>query len=395
MARLTILRGPETGKSYVLDQDTIQIGRGRKNDIIIHDNEVSREHCRLVRVKDSYELRDLSSSNGTFVNGQRVTEEGWLLKSTCIIEIGDSITLEFRPERTETRETKTTHLAHAYVVVKVKSQPEPEVFPLDGNTATVGRELTCEIVIQEPEVSRQHLRLRRSEEGFTAEDLGSTNGTLLNGQPLSEPVVLHMDDVLQLGSMVQLMYTDDPSKYLTAKTDQLPPLFDVDTTQRNVIEDSELMHRIKRPTDTSSDLGLGFEPGSLVGHVFMAYARSEWTSVVAALYANLQDRHLQVWVDQYLNRDMNEWEVALEHVLRECKLLVIVVSKAALDTDYVKRAWRYFHGREKPIILVMYEKSVTLPMELRNMTTIPYNRTNPTDTYDQLAAEIMRLGLGG
>ena len=83
MAHMTMRRGPEPGRIYELKGDRIKIGRGRRNHIIIHDNEVSREHCELTLVGDDYELRDLGSSNGTFVNGQRVGEDGWLLKSDC------------------------------------------------------------------------------------------------------------------------------------------------------------------------------------------------------------------------------------------------------------------------------------------------------------------------
>ena len=73
------------------------IGRGRKNDIIIQDNEVSRVHCRLIRVLDDYEIHDLGSTNGTFVNGKKIDEGGWLLSGRSIIELGDSITLEYHP----------------------------------------------------------------------------------------------------------------------------------------------------------------------------------------------------------------------------------------------------------------------------------------------------------
>src|SRR5262245_29223806 len=95
MPRIIMRRGPDPGKVYNVDGEHVRIGRGRSNDVIIHDNEVSREHCELARVDNYYLLKDVGSSNGTFVNGQRVDDEGWLLKSDCIIEIGDSITMEY------------------------------------------------------------------------------------------------------------------------------------------------------------------------------------------------------------------------------------------------------------------------------------------------------------
>ena len=95
MSRLKMLRGPEPGREIPLDEDVMLIGRGRKNDIIIQDNEVSRTHCRLVRVLDDYEIHDMNSTNGTFVNGQKIRQGGWLLSAHSIVELGDSITLEY------------------------------------------------------------------------------------------------------------------------------------------------------------------------------------------------------------------------------------------------------------------------------------------------------------
>jgi pSer/pThr/pTyr-binding forkhead associated (FHA) protein len=387
-----MLRGPHPGQVYELGDAVVRIGRGHRNHIIIHDNEVSREHCVLSRVNGDYELKDLNSSNGTFVNGQRVSDEGWLLKSNCIIEIGDSITLEFQGDHAPEEEAvRPASFGHPYLVVKIKSQKDAEVYPLDGDSVTIGRELTNDIVIQEPEVSRQHLSLTLSERGYLLEDLHSTNGTMLNGERLTGPVVLRLNDVVQIGTMVQILYTDDPSSFVTtAKTEILPTAENVETAQRKLIDTAGILNKLKRHTDTS-DLGMGFAPGSLAGHIFLAYARSEWAPVVAEMYASLEDRRLQVWVDQYLNRGLADWETALDHVLAECRILVIVVSKAALETDYVRRAWRYFSGREKPIILVMYEQVPQLPMELRNLPTVLYNRTAPWETYDNLVGEIMRL----
>jgi predicted component of type VI protein secretion system len=58
---------------------------------------------------------------------------------------------------------------------------------LHGDSAVMGRSRKCDIVISDPSVSRQHVELRRDEHGWFASDLGSTNGTLIDGQPLTVP----------------------------------------------------------------------------------------------------------------------------------------------------------------------------------------------------------------
>lgn len=59
-----------------------------------------------------------------------------------------------------------------------------ETFRLEGRAWTAGREEACEIVIQDPHASRKHFELLQNEEGFFITDLGSANGTALNGDQL-------------------------------------------------------------------------------------------------------------------------------------------------------------------------------------------------------------------
>ncbi|TWT48630.1 ATP-binding protein [Botrimarina hoheduenensis] len=74
MASLFVIRGRDQGQRYVLDEPELSIGRVGENRIRLHDTEVSREHAVLAAVGDSYMIRDLNSSNGTFVNGKAVRQ---------------------------------------------------------------------------------------------------------------------------------------------------------------------------------------------------------------------------------------------------------------------------------------------------------------------------------
>jgi len=70
--RLIVRRGPQPNQIYELNKDVITLGRDITNDIVINDPEVSRHHCRLTRGGGGYTLEDLGSTNGSFVNGQRL-----------------------------------------------------------------------------------------------------------------------------------------------------------------------------------------------------------------------------------------------------------------------------------------------------------------------------------
>lgn len=96
-AFLSVLSGREVGRVYKLGPGVSVIGRGADIDVRIIDNGVSRRHAKLVRDLDgTSKLIDLKSTNGTFVNGRRVSVES--LREGDRIRIGQSATLDFRFE---------------------------------------------------------------------------------------------------------------------------------------------------------------------------------------------------------------------------------------------------------------------------------------------------------
>ncbi|HRQ24074.1 MAG TPA: FHA domain-containing protein [Anaerolineales bacterium] len=89
----------------------------------------------------------------------------------------------------------------------MRSGPTPGVtFPLEGDQLTIGRDSSNGVSINDPEVSRKHSRLSFQGGKYVLEDLGSTNGTFVNGQRLAGPVVLKSGDVISLGEQIVLMY---------------------------------------------------------------------------------------------------------------------------------------------------------------------------------------------
>jgi pSer/pThr/pTyr-binding forkhead associated (FHA) protein len=423
MARLTTRRGPTIGITFELTKDIINIGRGTKNDIVIDHPDLSRNHCQLVRLVTDYELQDLNSTNGTFINGQRLTSNR-ILHSGSLIELGDAVTFEYEAERQTTNDVTASPPPVTeplpppispdqpfFLVVKLGKEPD-RVYLLKNDVVTIGRDLSNYIVVQDPEISRWHVQLQRSAEGYTAKDMGSTNGTLLNGVRMNVPKLLTDLDTLELGSSARLSYVREISDAQDSNSSKLPtndlsksenqpisgPLIEQrKTTELNIDykDDSDpsgvpridiLNLSSKKQT---SQLGTGIIQGSLVNHIFLAYMREDWEDLVAPLTVILQDAGMEVWVDQYLAQGGADWTAAIEQALHECWLLVVIVSPESLESRYMKLEYRYFINREKPVIPFMYKPTEKMPPELSNREIIRYDKENSKRSFQRLILEIL------
>ncbi len=70
----------------------------------------------------------------------------------------------------------------------------------------IGRGAECDLTVADRQVSRRHARIRKTVEGFMLEDMGSKNGTHLNGSLLERPTLLQDGDVVQIALAVELAF---------------------------------------------------------------------------------------------------------------------------------------------------------------------------------------------
>ena len=73
-ALLVVLRGPNTGARFLLDDDTVSSGRHPDSDIFLDDVTVSRKHAVFTRQDGQFYVRDVGSLNGTYVNRERIDD---------------------------------------------------------------------------------------------------------------------------------------------------------------------------------------------------------------------------------------------------------------------------------------------------------------------------------
>ena len=90
--RLVVRRGPQPNQAFEISQEVTTLGRDISNDIVLNDRETSRHHLRLMRSGDTMTIEDLGSTNGTFVNGKRVSGVT-PLQNGDMIGLGETVTL--------------------------------------------------------------------------------------------------------------------------------------------------------------------------------------------------------------------------------------------------------------------------------------------------------------
>lgn len=111
--RLVMQTGPTPGKVFELTKSEAMLGRDMNNAIVINDAEVSRKHARIIVQGDSHVLEDLGSTNGTFVDGQRLMGPH-ALRDGDLILLGENVSLRyeaaavFDPDATMVSEPRPT-----------------------------------------------------------------------------------------------------------------------------------------------------------------------------------------------------------------------------------------------------------------------------------------------
>lgn len=256
-------------------QSSLLIGRLPGIPLLIDQGSVSRRHAELSYAAGQYLLRDLGSTNGTFVNEQRLEpQRPQALKPNDTVRFGRYVTFRFivRPLKRATASAKThvsmagvTRLqnwddgkialpsaqpvlnpdgslqlpgaaypvpssviasAHETPVLIVLSGKEGQRLPQTvllhaGKRLLVGREQGADIALADVEVSRRHAEFFPGPDGFYVRDLGSSNGVIVNQTRIANPYLLKHSDRIVIGDC--LLYFLDLRSPESARQSLLAP----------------------------------------------------------------------------------------------------------------------------------------------------------------------------
>jgi pSer/pThr/pTyr-binding forkhead associated (FHA) protein len=215
----------DEGKRTVvpLTREQYSIGRKDGNTIRLTERNVSREHARLLKKangngeKPCFVLEDLTSYNGVFVNGLRITHSQDLthgdlvqigdyhivLQDEAVTEnVADTVPIDVKQTVPHAPAARAAALLDRPNRLVMLAGPTPgQEYPLDQERLTIGRAEDASISVNHNSVSRLHCEVHALGDGrFEIVDKGSSNGVRLNGSDLRRGIV-EPGDVIELGDV--------------------------------------------------------------------------------------------------------------------------------------------------------------------------------------------------
>jgi DNA-binding NtrC family response regulator len=178
--KLVVIKGPQRGTEFVIGGDVIRVGKATENDLAITDETVSRVHFEIVRDAKGYLLRDLKSTNGTFLDGAEIKEA--YIRAGSVVGAG-AVELKFTPfeERIEILPSEKEALAE--MVGRSASMREifgliERIAPTDATVLIEGETGTGKDMI----ARGLHSLSKRANAPFIVVDCGAVAGTLIESE---------------------------------------------------------------------------------------------------------------------------------------------------------------------------------------------------------------------
>jgi len=186
------------------DQGSFTVGRAEGVDIQLASNAVSREHARLFTQDGRCFIADLNSSNGVFVDGNRIfgTQE---IVAGSQIRVGDFLLL-LKTRSSAARPAQApapSPPSHNGLpqLIRIGDLLKGETFSLTEQHTTLGRTEDNTILLPDASVSRRHATISSDGGRYVVVDSGSSNGTRLNGQLVNQPTLLSPGDMVRFGNV--------------------------------------------------------------------------------------------------------------------------------------------------------------------------------------------------
>lgn len=197
--------GRNEGREWVIDAAQTFIGRDERAHVpLFGDDTVAPMHACIVRQGREYVIYDSGTPHGTIVNGQRIQQA--MLPGGSVIQIGSHV-LEFSmrgqsgpaPVVDQARVAQPIQPVVVHPALMVVGGPHAGTRVDIVGAVEIGREGSGLRLDRDANASRRHARVELAPSGLLVTDLGSTNGTFVNGQKITTSA-LRPGDVLRVGN---------------------------------------------------------------------------------------------------------------------------------------------------------------------------------------------------
>jgi pSer/pThr/pTyr-binding forkhead associated (FHA) protein len=175
------------------------LGRAAGNDVVLDSMLVSRSHARIECAAGRCVVQDLGSANGLFVNGQRTSQA--VLSSGDRLRLGD-VELVYQGAGTPQADARGRADAWDQTAARGQAGARLEIggrqVSLPATGASLGRAQDNDVHVPDEHASRHHARIDVQQGAYVISDLGSANGTFVNGQRVQRQA-LRDGDVIRIG----------------------------------------------------------------------------------------------------------------------------------------------------------------------------------------------------
>jgi ABC transport system ATP-binding/permease protein len=175
-------------------QSRITIGRNSNNTVVIQNSVISGSHAEIIIRDNQLYIQDLGSTNGTFVDHIKIPQGQQILIGQNTISLSGVVTVQIKPNA-QSSINSTAQSAIDNLGVKIQQLLEQK------GSVILGRSDGADIRIDNNLVSRQHAKISTSGGHIYVEDLGSVNGTFINGQRIKLKTRISSSDDIIVGRL--------------------------------------------------------------------------------------------------------------------------------------------------------------------------------------------------